>query len=462
MQLQICGAAETVTGSNHLLTLGNGTNILLDCGLYQGNEDELEDFNAKWFFDPKAIDVLILSHAHIDHCGRIPKLVKDGFKGKIYCTSATRDLAAIMLMDSAQIQESDAKYESKKQGRYRAPLYTEYDAKYCLRFFHCVEYESWFSVCPEVEAVFYDAGHILGSATVTLKINENGQTKTLGFTGDVGRYNRPILNDPMPMPPLDYLICESTYGGEKHEESPESDEHLLQIIFDTCVAQRGKLLIPAFSIGRTQEILYRLDKLHSAGRLENIKVYVDSPLAMDATEIFLLHPECYDDEIYAYMKKDSNPFGWRNMQFVRDASESKALNDSDEPCIIIAASGMANAGRIRHHLLHQIGKPENTVLIVGFCAEGTLGAQLVKKPTEVKIFHEMRAVRAQIFTMSSMSAHADEGELLHFLSNQSTEKLQQILLVHGEPKRQAALQKALLAQSYKSVAIPTLGQVFEL
>ncbi|MBK9328320.1 MAG: MBL fold metallo-hydrolase [Sphingobacteriales bacterium] len=462
MKLQICGAAETVTGSCHLLTLENDYKLLLDCGLYQGADAVFDEFNHQWFFKPDEIDALILSHAHIDHCGRIPKLVKDGFKGKIICTSATRDLAAIMLLDSAHIQEGDAEYEAKKYGGKFDPLYTEWDVKQCLRYFYCVEYDNWFNVTNEVSLLFSDAGHILGSASVTLKIKEAGRETFFGFTGDVGRYNRPILKDPVPMPQLDYLICESTYGGKTHDETPENDDHFMQIIYDTCVAKRGKLIIPAFSLGRTQEILYRLDKLYNSGRLQNINVYVDSPLAMNATEIYTIHPECFDNEIHHYMSEDDSPFGWNNMRYVRKADQSKQLNVSDEPCIIIAASGMANAGRVKHHLYHQIEKAENTVLIVGYCAEGTLGQQLVQKPDTVTIFHQEKRVRAQIEVMSSMSAHADEPELLKFLANQQKEKLKKIFLVHGETKRQAAFKITLQNNQFKNVEIPKLGDIFEL
>lgn len=462
MKLQISGAAQTVTGSCHLITLANGFKLLLDCGLYQGNEDQLEDFNSQWYFNPADIDALILSHAHIDHCGRIPKLVKDGFRGNIYCTSATRDLSVIMLLDSAQIQENDAEYESRKFDKKKQPLYTEIDAKNSFKYFRCVEYGNWFSLNESIQVLFSDAGHILGSATVTLKINEDGKETMIGFTGDVGRYHRPILNDPVAMPLLDYLITESTYGGKVHEDSPESDEHFAQIILDTCIKKRGKLIIPAFSLGRTQELLYRLDKLYNAGQLNNIPVYVDSPLAMNATQIFLMHPECFDDEVHHFMRKDDNPFGWNNMHYVKDANQSKLLNTSEEPCVIIAASGMANAGRIKHHLFHQLSKPENTVLIVGYCADGTLGKKLVDKADSVRIFHQDIQVLATVEVMSSMSAHADQPELLRFVSNQHPDKLKQIFLVHGEPKNQEAYKVALQAKGFKDIRIPTLGETFDL
>jgi len=462
MELQICGAAQTVTGSCHLLTLENNFKILLDCGLYQGHEDDFENFNEKWLFNPSEIDVLVLSHAHIDHAGRIPKLMKDGFKGRIICTSATRDLSAIMLLDSAHIQESDAEYEAKKKRINIKPLYTKEDVKKCLNQFICVEYNNWFSLNKDTEVMFTDAGHILGSAAVTLRIHENNKEIMFGFSGDVGRYNRPILKDPFPMPLLDYLICESTYGGVIHEETPESDEHFLQIIKNTCVVNRGKVLIPAFSVGRTQELLHRLDKLYTEGKLGNIPVYVDSPLAINATEIFILHPECFDEDLYKFLETDTNPFGWNNMKYIRTVEESKALNISEEPCIIIASSGMANAGRIKHHIDNQIEKKENTILIVGYCAEGTLGQQLIQKPETVRIYGKEKKVNAGIEVLSSFSAHADEPELLQFISNQNKNKLQKIFLVHGELKRQSALKSSLVKQQFKSIEIPKLAEIFEL
>lgn len=462
MQLQICGAAKTVTGSSHLITLENGFKILLDCGLYQGHEDEFESFNHQWMFQPTSLDALILTHAHIDHCGRIPKLVKDGFKGKIYCTSATRDLAVIMLLDSAHIQENDARYESEKFDNHIKPLYTELDAKESLKYFFTVEYDNWFKINEQLSFLFTDSGHILGSAAVSLKINENEKETLFGFTGDVGRYNRPILKDPTPMPALDYLICESTYGGKKHEATPESDERFLEIIKDTLINRKGKLIIPAFSLGRTQEILYRLDKLHTSGKLEHVTVYVDSPLSMKATDIYQLHSECFDEEISKYMLQDENPFGWNNMHYIRKAEQSKQLNTSEEPCIIIAASGMANAGRIKHHIYHQIEKAQNTILIIGFCAQGTLGQRLADKPDTIDIFYQQKKVRAQIEVMSSFSAHADEPELLQYLSTQDKERLKKIFLVHGETERQLDFKDTLIKHQYKNIVIPRLGEIFEL
>ena len=371
-------------------------------------------------------------------------------------------LSSIMLLDSAHIQESDAKHDSKRQHKNIKPLYTEKDSKICLRYFTSIEYDIWHPINEFVKVQFLDAGHILGSATVTLKITENNKETVFGFSGDVGRYNRPVLKDPVQMPALDYLICESTYGGKKHEETPESDEKFLQIIKDTILTKKGKLIIPAFSIGRTQEILYRLDKLYTEGRLENIKVFVDSPLAINATDVFIMHPECFDEEMHQFLMTDDNPFGWKNMKYVKTVEESKALNESNQPCMIIAGSGMANAGRVKHHIFHQVDQDKNTILIVGYCADGTIGQRLIQKPETIKIFGIEKKVAAQIEVMSSMSAHADEPELLQFVSNQDKEKLKSIFLVHGELKRQEAFKTALQNNNFKKIIIPELGDEFEL
>ncbi|MEO6758037.1 MAG: MBL fold metallo-hydrolase, partial [Saprospiraceae bacterium] len=330
MKIKFCGAAREVTGSAHLLTLDDGFQILLDCGLYQGGGDDdgqaqesaeanakpMAGFNHKWLFDPTQIGCLILSHAHIDHTGRVPKLVRDGFKGRIYATAATRDLCGIMLLDSAKIQEGDAEYHNRKKGfdePERVPLYTINDAAQTLKQFVGYNYEQWFDVHPNVKVLYRDAGHILGSATVTLEIQEGDRTIRLGFSGDIGRPNRPILDDPQPMPPLDYLICESTYGDREHEAEPDELDHFLEIVRHTCLEKRGKLLIPAFSVGRTQEIVYMLDRLESAGKLPKIPVYVDSPLAVNATDVFVNHPECFDAVLHRYMLNDENPFGFNNL-----------------------------------------------------------------------------------------------------------------------------------------------------
>ncbi len=464
MKLTICGAAGTVTGSCHLLELDSGYKLLLDCGMYQGREEEFDAFNTEWLFDPASIGCLVLSHAHIDHSGRIPKLASDGFKGDIVCTSATRDLCAIMLMDSAYIQEQDAAYENKRNpGKNAKPLYTTEDTEACLEQFVGIGYNRWFKLTEGVEVLFRDAGHILGSATVTLKIQTDRGEKLIGFSGDVGRPDRPILRDPQPMPSeLDLLICESTYGGEKHEDRPDDEEMLLSIIRKTCVENQGKLLIPAFSVGRTQEIVYMLDKLETAGKLPHVPVFVDSPLAVNATEIFVAHPECYDRNLLDYMTRDSNPFGFDNLKYIRAVEDSKKLNDLQGPAIIISASGMMSGGRIRHHIFNHIDDASNTLLIVGFCAPGTLGAHIRTKPESIYLFGKNKKVKASIEIMDSFSGHADQPELLDFLKPLSRKSLKRILLVHGERERQELLVKALKLEGFQQVILPELGESFEI
>ena len=451
-----------------MLTLDNGFTLLLDCGMYQGREDDLEEFNSKWLFDPAKIDLLVVSHAHIDHIGRIPRLVRDGFRGNIVCTHATRDLSAIMLLDSASIQEKDAAWMTEKNANRRIdkvvePLYTTEDARACMAYFVGYSYDRWNTVAPGVEVYFSDAGHILGSASVTLRITrEDGSSLMLGFTGDVGRWNRPIIKDPVLMPQVDYLISESTYGGEFHEDMPGDIQHLLDIVRDTCVIRRGKVIIPAFSVGRTQEIVYMLDKLESKGHLPHVQVYVDSPLAVNATDIFTLHHECFDSEIMDYMSHDPNPFGFNGLTYTRSVEESKALNEKKDPCIIISASGMANAGRIRHHIYNHIEDADNTILMVGYCAEGTLGARLREYPREVRIFGKELRVRADIKIIDGLSGHADQGEMLKFLNNQDRKQVKKIFLVHGEYERQQKLQAALQKEGFNPIEIPELGSEFEI
>jgi len=465
MTLQFCGAAREVTGSAHLITLDDGFRILLDCGLYQGGEaDEeghpMEGFNEKWLFSPRQIDCLILSHAHIDHTGRVPKLVADGFKGTIYATHATRDLCAIMLLDSAKIQEADAYHDNKRRPPgtpERSPLYTTEDVSNAMSRFAAFGYEQWFHVHPRVRVLFRDAGHILGSASVTLEVQEDNRTLRIGFTGDIGRPHRPILRDPQPMPEVDYLICESTYGDREHEASPAEIEHLCRIVRHTCEEKKGKLIIPAFSVGRTQEVVYMLDQLQHEGRLPKVPVFVDSPLAIDATDVFLDHPECFDQELHRYMIENENPFGFKGLQYIRSVEASKQLNHIQKPCIIIAASGMMNAGRIRHHLYNNIENWRATFLIIGYCAPNTPGGQLRAGAKSLEIFGEHRQVLAEIEVMDSFSAHADRTEMLQFLDNQRS-SVRQMWLVHGTYERQQVWRDALLANGFAAVDIPALGQ----
>ncbi|HHB77837.1 MAG TPA: MBL fold metallo-hydrolase [Saprospiraceae bacterium] len=466
MNIKFCGAAREVTGSAHLITLKNGYKILLDCGLYQGSARHMKDFNTGWLFQPEEVDCVILSHAHIDHSGRLPKLVKDGFKGTIYSTHATRSLCAIMLLDSAKIQERDAEYANKWRKRHgkkanKKPLYKPEHVKKTMDRFSTTGYNQWFSVHPDVDVVFKDAGHILGSASVSLRIREGKKTTTIGFTGDIGRPERPILRDPQPMPKAEYIISESTYGDRLHEEAPGEKEKLFQIIQEACVKKKGKLIIPAFSIGRTQEVVYLLDQLSSAGRLPKIPVFVDSPLAVNATEIFGIHPECYDDDLNEYLLTDKDPFGFHDLHYIRAVEDSKRLNTLKGPAIIISASGMMNAGRVKHHLFNNIDNPKATFLIVGYCADGTPGGELRKGARELYLFGEIKKVRATIEIMDSFSAHGDKNEMLDFLSNQR-KSAKQVFLVHGNLPTQKSFAKMLESVGFKSVVIPRLGQTIPL
>ena len=457
-----------MTGSCHVLRLDDGYTIMLDCGLYQGRDFDQQNFNSKWRVKPNEVDLMILSHAHIDHAGRIPKLVKDGYSKRIYCTHATKDLSAVMLMDSAYIQEKDAEWENKhlrKKGKHDdlvEPLYDADDVREAMNHFIGVPYEEWIEVNERVKFVFKDSGHILGSASITLKVQENGRWNTIGFTGDIGRPDRPILRDPVPMPEVDHLICESTYGNKFHRSTPDESERLLEIIKTTCVDQKGKLIIPAFSLGRTQEIVYLMDELEIAGRLPKIPVYVDSPLAISATEVFKVHPECFDSQILDHMVYDPNPFGWSELNYVRKAEDSKKLNTMEGPCIIISASGMITAGRIVHHIYNHIQNPRNTVLIVGYCAEHTLGAQIAKGKKTIKLFGEELQVKARVENMHSFSAHGDQGEMLAYIDHMDRNKLKNLFLVHGDYERQVEFREVLLEKGFKNVRIPDLGESFRL
>lgn len=463
MILKFWGAARTVTGSMHLLQLDHGLKILLDCGLYQGQDSLADDFNRSFPCDPSEIDLLILSHAHIDHCGNIPQLVKQGFRGKVFCTHATYDLTAVLLADSAGIQEKEAEDENRWRHRRGLdlvePLYTMDDVAPALENFVTLSYDNWETIAEGVDLLFLDAGHMLGSASVSLRIQEHGREVSIGFTGDIGRPGSPILRDPHPMPQADYVISESTYGGARHEPIGESKDTLLRIVREACVERRGKLIIPAFSVGRTQNIVHTLDQLHTEGRLPRIPVYVDSPLAVNASEVFQAHPECFDEETRAYLRRDPNPFGFKGLQYLRSAEESKRLNSKEGPFIVIASSGMLNAGRILHHLRNGIEDDRNTVLITGYCAEGTLGARLLAGAETVRIHGEEYAVRASIQKLNSYSGHADQYELGAFLLRSFDPDLTEtICLVHGEEDRATRFQNYLESKGYPNVFVPARGE----
>lgn len=467
MKITFCGAAQEVTGSCHLLTLENGYTILLDCGLYQGSDDEMAQFNREWLFDPAGIDCVVLSHAHIDHTGRLPKLVRDGFSGTVHATHATRSLCSIMLLDSAKIQERDAEYYNRRKAKkkefddiaFKEPLYTSSDVHDTMELFAGYAYDRWFSIHPDVDVLFRDAGHILGSASITLRIRENGKTTHLGFTGDVGRPNRPILRDPKPMPEVDYLLCESTYGDKEHEGQPAESGKLLEIIRHTCVEKKGKLIIPAFSVGRTQELVYMLDQMETDGRLPHIPVFVDSPLSVNATMIFGAHPECFDQDLAEYMLIDPNPFGFNNLQYIRKTEDSKELNTLEGPAIIISSSGMITAGRIKHHVFNNIDHERNSILIVGYCSPSTACGHLRRGGENLRMFGTWKPVKAEIYEMDSFSAHADRLELLDFIKNQK-DNLKSLFLVHGTLERQEAFRDMVTTYGFGDVQIPRLGQEY--
>ena len=462
MKLKFCGAAGTVTGSCHMLTLDDGFTILLDCGLYQGNEKEYEHFNEQFLFDPKQIDVLVLSHAHIDHCGRIPKLVKEGFKGKIFSTPATQSLTSILLLDSAHIQEKESEFTNKHHNEYDHPLYTPQDVSDSMKLFTNAKYDEWFSVHPDVDVMYKDSGHILGAASVNMRIRRAGLKELyFGFTADIGRPDRPILRDPDPMLPCDILISESTYGDRLHETQPEEKEKLLSIIKEACINRRGKLISPAFSVGRTQEIVYMMDKLANENLLPDIPIYIDSPLSINATQVYLSHPECYDKEILDYMVRDKNPFGFTNLKYVRTVDESKSINDK-HGCVVIAASGMINAGRVKHHVFNSIEHPENTILLVGYCSENTPGGQLSRGAKTIRLFGKELSVNASVQKMDSFSAHGDYKEMISYFRSQQKDKLRNIFLVHGDKEASAAFKQHLLDEKFMDVEVAKLGQVVDL
>jgi metallo-beta-lactamase family protein len=466
MKIIFSGAARTVTGSKHILELENGKRILLDCGLFQGRGADTDKLNRNFDFEPASIDFLILSHAHIDHSGNIPNLIRKGFKGSIICTPATRDLCVIMLEDSAKIQESDAVYINKKRARRGlgpiTPLYTLRDAEHAISRFVSLPCEKDFHIVKNVTLRFTEAGHILGSAAVNLTVTENENTTRICYTGDIGRPNDRILMGPAPFPQADYILCESTYGNRLHEKDDFAEEHLLQIVAETCVVKKGKLIIPAFSIDRTQEVIYALDRMKTKGILPDIKVYVDSPLSTNATNVMRMHPECFNDSMLEYMQQDPDPFGFNGLHYIQDVKESMALNYSKEPCIIISASGMMEAGRVKHHLKHAISDSKNTILIVGYCTPSSLGGRLLAGDAIVSIFGERFPVKANIEVLNSYSAHADCKEMINYLSCQDKAKVKKIFLVHGEYHVQQDFKASLMENGFKTVEIPEPGAVYQL
>ena len=458
MKIAFHGAARTVTGSKHLLTLKNGKKILLDCGMFQGMGKETDALNRHFGFDPAEVDILVLSHAHIDHSGLIPRLVKEGFNGTIYCTPATRALSVILLEDSAEIQEDDVKYINKKrkaEGQpYLHPLYTLDDAKKCFGMFREVEYGSWFRIEEGVELLFTDVGHIIGSAAVHLRITEQGKTQQVSFSGDVGRYRDIILRSPDVFPQADFIILESTYGNSLHDLQTTTPDHLLEWIEKVCVQRGGKLIIPAFSVGRTQEILYSLNQLEVERRLPDLDYFVDSPLSIEPTELVKSYPQYFNKTIQRLLQTDNDPFHFNGLKYVKTVEESKLLNFRNGPCVIISASGMADAGRVKHHISNNIENSHNAILMVGYCEPNSLGGRLLAGKKEVSIFGVSHEVHAEIGSVRSMSAHGDYEDLSQFLACQDPRMVKKLFLVHGEFDVQIQFKQRLINKGFLDVDIP--------
>jgi metallo-beta-lactamase family protein len=462
IEVEFAGAAQTVTGSMHLVRTRHAT-ILLDCGLFQGRRREALERNRNLPVDPFRLDAVILSHAHIDHSGALPLLVSRGYQGDIYTTPATRDLCAAMLEDAAMIQAADARYINKLIDRDHMdmdrvePLYDEKDVLQTIEQMVPLSYHRTHTIAPGVRVTFLDAGHVLGSAIVLLDVEDDGETKRICFTGDLGRRDMPILRDPEIPTGIDALITESTYGDRVHPPIQEMGDELAAIIKKTH-ARGGKVVIPSFALERAQELVFSLKKLAREEKIPKLPVYVDSPLTVKITDVFKLHPECYDEETRAMLRRDS-PFDFENLRYVSDKEESKAIDQSPEPCVIISASGMCESGRVLHHLKATIEDHASSICIVGFQAQHTLGRRLVEQRTRVKIFGVERDRHAEVHVLNGFSAHADQRDLVDFATtSRERGRLRTIALVHGEPKAQNALRSALEAEGFPAVHVPAPGQ----
>jgi metallo-beta-lactamase family protein len=463
MRINFHGAAQTVTGSQHLLEI-NGSTLLLECGLYQGRREDTYLRNRNFPYDPRKIDAVILSHAHIDHSGNLPHLVKNGYTGPIYATHASADLADVMLRDSGHIQEADAEFVNKKQSRRGdgpiEPLYTMADAEQVAEHFKPMDYEQSFEPFPGVIVRFWDAGHILGSASVSLDIQEKGRKFRFWFSGDIGRVNLPLLRDPVMPEAADYLLMESTYGDKSHDDPRLAFEEFRKVVLET-IARGGKIIIPAFAVGRTQELVFYLNEMMSDG-VKPVPVYVDSPLAVHASDIFRAHPECLDEETREFIQKEKHPaLDFKQLVYIHSVDESKALNHRKDPMIIISASGMAEAGRVLHHLRNNIGDPKNTILIVGWTAPDTLGRRLADREKRVRIFGEPYEVKARVETIGGLSGHAGQDLLVKYALAVKSQ-VKKIFLVHGESKPASALTEKLKAQGLSEVYYPELHSSVEL
>jgi metallo-beta-lactamase family protein len=459
------GAAGTVTGSKHLLEVvrrdGSEARILLDCGMFQGEglaAGKGKDPNRDFGFEPTLLDAVVLSHAHIDHSGLLPRLVAEGFKGPIWSTPATRDLCALMLEDSARIQESDNEHDRRHaqrngRGQVGGPLYTPADVPPAMELFHGLDHGESMEILPGITVELTDAGHILGSAVVNIKIDDGEKELRLTYTGDVGRYSSRLLPEPARFPQADVILCETTYGDRDHVTVSESELELLAHVREVCVERQGKLIIPAFSIGKTQDILYTLNALSNAGNLPRIPVFVDSPLAINATGVVRQYEKLFKETVREELHHDPDLFSFPGVEFVTTAERSRQLNSREGPCIIISASGMMEAGRVRHHLYHALPHAQNAVLVVGFCPPGTLGGELLDGATTVNIFGDTVQVNAEILRMDHYSAHADRTELIRFLNCQEVDKVQQLILVHGINKARESFREMAQLHGFRNVTL---------
>lgn len=467
MNITFHGAAQTVTGSKHIVTFPNGKKILLDCGMFQGMGKETVPLNLDFGFEPSELDAVIISHAHIDHIGLLPRLVKQGYTGSIYCTVATATFAEVLLMDSAYIQEMDIRHINKrremKHEELLKPLYKIQDVPMVIHKMVTRDFNHWYKIFDDIEIMFLNSGHILGSSTVHIKFfDKNNIERILTFSGDIGRFNDDILPAPVPFPQSDIIIMESTYGDTLHEPLFNTVDHLLQEIEHTCLQKRGKLIIPAFSVGRTQEILYILNQLELENRLPKIKYYLDSPMSIEITELSKQFPHLFNKNVQYVLDMDNDPFRFEGLIYIEDVMESKRLNFSKEPCVIISASGMAEAGRVKHHIANSINNADNTILIVGYCEPQSLGGRLAAGNKEVGIFGERYEVKAEVKKISTLSAHGDYSDLLKWLSCQNPKQIKKLFLVHGEKAVQEKLKERLKNAGYKHIYIPEMHEEVEI
>ena len=466
MNITFHGAARNVTGSKHLIRLNDGTSVLLDCGMFQGMGLKTHELNETLGFDPASISFLLLSHAHIDHSGLIPMLVKRGFTGKIYCTEATRELAEILLYDSAEIQTYETDHINKIRADHNlssyAPLYAMEDVENCLQLFETVMYNIPFNITNDVQALFINAGHLIGGACIHLTIREGDNKTTVLFSGDVGRYRSMLLQAPATFPQADYIILESTYGATTRQPNFNTIDTLRKWIKKTCLEKKGKLIIPAFSVGRTQEVLYALNQLELEHTLPELRYFVDSPLGAKATKIVKHHMEYFNERLQQVLTTDDDPFDFKGLTYIESAEDSKKLVAYNEPCVIISASGTADAGRVRHHIFNALSDKKNAILFVGFCQEQSLGGQLLSKCKTVELFGNICAVEAETGYINSMSAHGDSDDLLKFISCQDPESVQNVFLVHGEYQTQQVFAAKLERKGFKTVTIPSIHQQYEL